>query len=527
MNSERASGWARSLRDRRERPFVWGVIALTVLGAWARVGGLSRGSLFRDDAWVALTRKVPWHVAWHMVGTAPGFVLFEKVWVSFTAPSTWWAQIPTLVASIVAIPVVAMVARYFGLGRWASLLACSFIVISRMDVQYATHLKPYAHDLVAGAVLLAAAKWADDGRSAWPFATLAVLCAATSFTVLPLVAGCGLVLAWRAARRRDLRRFVLPGAVTLAPLIVLYLAVRSGISPRLRQSWQSNFVSYHSLHGFAHSIRSIVSGVVWGFADTTPHWHVPGFSKLLIAGVVVSVLIAVCRRREMALVWGALGGGVFAAVAHLSPLGTGRTDAYLYPALALLVASGVEAAVTWVRSRRQEVATALTALIAVAVLFTVADRVTHRFSYPGGQFSLVAEAAAKTLNQGGGVLVEGTARWPWTYYEIAHPRLVFSHAYNTGFAPRSDDARVVVMPGTTIEGGYNASGAVAKLSNFSTVLYVRTDDWPGLGDPLAAAFTSACFASVAHRHVPGFLLETLAQRRPCHSPTAVNSTRRH
>src|SRR5665811_1046638 len=88
---------------RRERWLVGGVMVLTLFAAWLRMAGLSSGSFYRDDAWVALTHRVPWHVAIHMVGTAPGFVLFERFWTSLTAPSTWWAQLPSFAVSILAI----------------------------------------------------------------------------------------------------------------------------------------------------------------------------------------------------------------------------------------------------------------------------------------------------------------------------------------------------------------------------------------------------------------------------------------
>ncbi len=501
----------RQLTNPAERVFRRVLMVVTVLAAWSRAGGLTNGALYRDDAWVALTHRVALPTAWKMVGTAPGFVLFERLWTSLTAPSTLWAQLPIYVISVATVPLVALVARWLGLGRWASILASVFIAISAIDVQYATHLKPYASDVVAGLVILVSAEWFRRGHSPWPFAGASVLSVAISFTVAPIVLGAALVLAFEARQKR-VRELIAPALTMLVALGALYLAVRSGISPRLRQSWAPNFVQYSSLHSLAHSAWNITSGLVAGFSDTTPHWHVAGLSKLILAFIVIGVVIGALRdRARTSAPWSAslVVAAIFAA-AHLAPLGTGRTDAYLYPALALLVAYGCEGVWSWLHERSLGLARVGVVALALLSVFTLADRTVHRAHYPGGSFTPVQNAARSELARAhGSVLIEGTARWPWTYYEARTVHLKFSSRYNTGFAPLSDNARVVVMAGTVIEGGYNADAAVAKLGSATTTLYVRTDDWPSLGDPVANAFSNAYWHVTRERHVPGYLLEWL------------------
>jgi hypothetical protein len=511
-----ATGVRTKIALPRERWFVVGVVTITLVALWCRVGGLTHGSLYRDDAWVALTSRVPWHDAWRMVGTAPGFVLFERWWVGLTAPSTWWAQIPTLVMSVAAVPLMALAARWWGLGRGASLVAATLIAIGRVDVQYATHLKPYAHDVVAGIVVLTAAEWWRRRRSAWPFAILALICLATSFSVAPVVVGCGVVMAATGWRTDRIRSLVLPGALVIVPIGALYWRVHNGISPRLKQSWSPNFVSYHSVHDFVHSLFTIVDGLVWGFSDTTPHWYIPGASKLIIVVVVVTVIVGATRLPTAVLIVASVVAAGLFAVAHVAPLGTGRTDAYLYPALALLVGFGVETSCSWVGRVRREAAFAVVAIVVVVVGFVTVDQIAHRPSYPGGSIVPVAKAANSVIAGGGGVLIEGTARWPWTYYEVRNVRLRFSGLYNTGFAPLNDDPHVYIMPGTVIEGGYDPVAAVRAVDQFTTVLYVRTDDWPTLGDPLHAVFAANCYHVVRRAHPAGYLLEWL--ERSCPAP---------
>ena len=505
--------------DRRERPFVLALVALTVLSAYSRATGLSHGALFRDDAWVALTRRVPLHVAWHMVGTAPGFVLFERFWVGLSAPSTWWAQIPTFVVATLTIPLLALAARWFGLKAPAALLASTLLAISRIDLQYATHLKPYASDVLVALGVLVTSEMYRRGRSAWPFAITSLAATALSFTVAPLVIGVAAVVAFTSWRTQRTRTLLAPMAVLILPLIALYLAVRSGISPRLRQSWAPNFVQYSSLRAVGHSVWSITSGLVAGFSDTTPHWHIPGLSKLILAYLIIAALYGAWRARgALSAPWSAavVVALLFSAM-HIAPLGTGRTDAYLYAALALLVAYGTEGAAYWLAEKQLLLSrVAVGALIGFA-LFGLIDRTDYPARYPGGSFTAVANAARAELSQPtGSVLIEGTARWPWTYYDPAPVRLTFSPRYNTGFAPLSSDPRVVVMAGTVIEGGYSAKGAISKLANATTTVYVRSDDWPSLGDPVANALRAHCWHVTKRSHPAGYLLEWL--RHDCATP---------
>ncbi len=498
-------------RDISLGTFVVGVGFVTLYGLWLRLHGLSRGSLYRDDAWVALTHRVPWSEAWHMVGTAPGFVLAEKVWVTLTAPSTWWAQVPTLLVSLVGIVMIALVTLWWGYSRRAALVVALLISISPVAVTYATHLKPYAHDIFATTIILASAEWWRRGHSAWPWSFLTLACLATAFDTLPLVVGVGLAMVVLAFRHHSVHRLIAPGLGLVLPFGALYLAVRRGISPRLRESWAPNFIHWSSLHALAHSVWTVTSGLVSGFVDTTPHAHLPVYAKgLVVVVVILAVVGAVDYHRNLFALAG-VAGAVLGAAIHLVPLGTGRTDAYLYPALAILVVGGIST--TTAALRQHSVTLSRVAIAAVLAVVTVGalDLGAHRPTYPGGSIDSVARAATRELRAGGGVLVEGTARWPWTYYEVRDVRLVFSNQYNTGFAPLSDNPNVEIMPGTTIEGGYNPVRAVAAMRSHDRVLYVRTDDWPALGDPLQRAFSAACFHPVRALHTPGFYLEWLVR----------------
>jgi hypothetical protein len=511
--------WARRVvANPRDRWFAGALAALTALALWCRTAALSHGSFYRDDAWVALTSRVPWHDAWRMVGTAPGFVLLERFWVGLTDPSTWNAQLPTLICSLLAVVAAGLVARWWGLSRAGALLVAALIAVGRVDVQYATHLKPYATDVLAGALVLYTAEVWRRGRSAWPFALVSLVSLAVSFSVAPVVVACGAVMGVQALARHRTTSLLGPAVALVAPFVALYWRVHQGISPQLKVSWAANFFSFRSPHAFVHSVRFIFGGLIWGFIDTTPHWHVAGLSKAIIAAVLVTAVLGLVRWRTTVLPAASVVAAVVFAAVKAAPLGTGRTDAYLYPAIALLVASGVTVAVEWLARWRRAVARVAVAAVVVLVGFLALDEAVHRPTYPGGNIASVTTDVNTLVREGGGVIIEGTARWPWTYYEEQPVRLFFSNLYNTGFAPLSNNPQIVIMPGSVIEGGYDPAATVTAVKSYSTVLYVRTDDWPTLGDPMPIELTHFGYHEVQQAHPPGYLLSWWAK------PTSITPT---
>jgi hypothetical protein len=464
--------------------YEWALLAVVAaVGAVARLG-FSHGTLFRDDAWVALTTRVPLGTAARMVVTTPGFVLAERAWIGWFPHSVAMDQLPTYVASVAGIIAVGRLARWWGLSAPASLLAAGVIAVASSDVTYATRVKPYAFDLL-GAVLVLwlAEKVRREGSRAAPWLAVAsfAVCA-FSLTPVPLVLAVWVALGVDAAIRRRLgARLVLAGAATALSLGALWLAVRGGVSPRLRASWHGNYLVVTSPHGLVHSVRAMTNGFVAGIGVTTPAIGLHGLGTLDRAAIIVLAVCGLVAWRRQLLCVAAIVGAVIVSIPTLDPLGTGRTDAYLYPAIALLIAEG--AMVLWRVVRRAPDQAAI-AVLAASIAFAgvmAADRVLHRPSYPGGNFAPVAAIVHKDLGKGELVVIGGTARWPWTYYDVSRVRIRFSHLYNNGYTTLSDSPSVVVVPGTPIEGGY--ASAVERVtaqvaSHAPGVLYVESDDWP-------------------------------------------------
>jgi hypothetical protein len=498
------------LRDhaRRERWFLLATGFVTFLGALFRASTLSSGSLFRDDAWVALTTQHDVTTAWRMVGPAPLFTMVERGWIGLQPHCTLWAQTPTFLVSISAIALVALGLRYLGLSEVASVFGALCIAVSKTDINYATHLKPYAHDLVAATVILVAAQWWSRGRSAWPFALLALLCLATSLTVLPLVAGVALVMSYQAWRDERLASLRWPGLTLASVMVGLYFAVRRGLSPALKESWSANFVNFHSPSLFVHSSWNILQGLVAGFFDTTPHLHIPGFAKGVLVLFILLAILGLWRRREPALyAAAAVVGAVVACLSHVVPMGTGRTDAYLYPAIALLVGNGIDVVRHELSRHRRYWSFGFLVLLGLISLVGVNDRLAHRAHYPGGDIRPVAAEVRNFVHAGGSVIIEGTAQWPWVYYEAPHASLSFSTLYNTGFTTNASSPHIKVMHGTVIEGEYRPAAELTALGTPRTLMIVEAADWLNMPQEFRPVLLREGYHRTSRRVVHGFVIQ--------------------
>lgn len=495
---------------------------IAVVAAIARAGGFSAGTLYRDDAWVALTTRVPLGTAARMVVTTPGFVLGERTWIGWFPHSVALDQLPTFLASVLGVVAVGRLARWWGLSAAASLVAAGVVAVAYSDVVYATRVKPYAFDLLGACLILwLAERVRRRGPSGAPWLAVASACVcAFSLTPVPLVAGVWVALGVEAVFRRELSiRLVASGVGGAVGLGALWLAVRGGISPRLRDSWDGYYLVVRSAHGFAHSVRTIVDGLVRGVGDTTPNLGIKGLG--LVDRVVLLVLgvlgLGAWRRQLLGIA--AILAALVLTIPRLVPLGTGRTDAYLYPAIAMLVAEG--ATLAWhgiARFARPLLGVALAGSLVVAGLLC-ADRVLHRPTYPGGNFRVVAARLNDDLAHGELVVVGGTTRWPWAYYEEHHVHISYSDLYNNGYTVQSDQSRVLLVPGTAIEGGYQASvdRIVARVRDYcGGVAYVESDDWPSMPMTLLDDMSTDGNLKVLSASVlDGYRYWTLATTAPC------------
>ena len=130
------------------------VVGICVLGLALRLPGLTSGDLWADDAWLAMAARVPLREVSHLTLTTPLLSYFLAGWIRLDPSSSWWAQLPGLLASIAAIYVVWLLAVEIGVGLFARLAVTLMAACSPGAVEYSLRIKEYPSELLIGALLL-------------------------------------------------------------------------------------------------------------------------------------------------------------------------------------------------------------------------------------------------------------------------------------------------------------------------------------------------------------------------------------
>lgn len=450
---------APSREQRWTRLTLLALLIVTIIGAIIRARGFASTGLFDDDAWVALSSKVGLGTARHMWVTAAGYGFAERLWIILGSKATWSFQLPQFVCGVAAIPAVFFLALYFKLGRVAALLMAVVVCTSPVCVVYSTRIKEYPADFLLSCLLLALAEAARRRPDVGPLVWLALASAVgflISSSVGVVVAGVWVALALLNLRDgAALRRVLAIGAVTALVCGSLVVLFYSNFSPTLHQYWTDYFIKYSSLNTFArtivHSAKNLLVPNLFGLPSSLA-------SALALCVVLLCAalsVVALLRNRAMlgpALVVLAAFG---ASVAHVIPLGTGRTDEYLYPPLLLLVAVGashvlalVDAAIG--RTSVADLRVPLTAALGVVLVLVAAVLLGHgydyQFKYPGSDVTKLAAKLHREERPGDQIFVSHAIRYQWAYYEDTPLRVELVDYQDTGFTVLSTNPNVFITP---------------------------------------------------------------------------------
>ncbi len=458
--------------------------AITVFGACLRANGFSELGLYRDDAWVALSARVGLGEAWHMGLTAPGFVLFERTFTIIGPSSTTWMQIPIFVAGVVAMPAMYALSRYFGLGRVAGLVAAGVVSLSPICVIYSTRIKEYEADFLLTCVLLALGEAARRGPGRRSMGTLAigsVAAFACSASVAPVLVGVWLALlltVLRSPGRQWTRSAMGAGAAATFGCGVVALAFYAHPSPAIQRFWGSSF-----LHGGSPgSIASSLLSSSWDLVS-----RVVGLSSIdqtLRVGVVLTcVLLAILgvrRNASMVAPAATVATAYVASGLHVEPLGTGRTDLYLYPALLLLLTAGGTKVVRIVTGGPAtshpisgRVAQVGLASCAVLIVIVAIGQVHEDHPvYPGVAVTTLAAEISRHEQPGDRIFVSELMRYPWALYEQRTLALRFGSDWATGFTVTSTEPSVFIAPSEYYEGGSKPSEWAHQMAGARRIWYV-------------------------------------------------------
>lgn len=423
------------------------VVALTVAAFLVRRSGLGPSSLWLDDAWVALVHRVSsFPDVWRMGLTSPGFTVALKMWLDGVGLSSGAAQAIPLVAGSLTPGAVYAVGRRIGLRRVTALTAGLLLAVAPAHATYSVRVKQYAVDglLVVGLLWLGiraserttpAPRWRTLGLGA-------ALATVVSTTVIPAAATItvGALIPHLGDRLRGADRDV-ASTLRTPPVgwVAGYLAfavlwggwmVGGRLSERLHEYWEGFYVEGWSdlprvatafvegLTGQDHGLLVLVLTVLWlGGGASAARW----------------------APRDAALLWGPVVAALLLAGLGMVPLGTGRTELYLYPPVALALAWTVDRAGRSLPRRSHRDAAAVGVLAAlVAVVMPVVE-----VTYPQQDLRPLVEHVEARLGPTDQVLVSPGGAYalalygPWTTG-------VRRNQTALGFAPRFTE-RVTVI----------------------------------------------------------------------------------
>jgi hypothetical protein len=379
------------------------------------------------------------------------------------------------VASIVA---TYLLVRRVGCGRTAALVAGGILTLSPVHVLYATRLKQYSFDALLAVAVIAAALWLwsrPASRARWALllgvCTAAALFSASTVPVGIVAMGAS---AWRGLRSeagRSVRHLALAVPAAYALVMAAYATVVLGsVPPQLHALWEPGFVDASG----PGRLLSTAWDVVSAFAAGLLYRRGP-VGPLLLA---VAAVGAVAYRRDLAvLAVGPLAVAFALAVARRAPFGGGRTDAYLYPGVALAVALAVQKAIDagWLARVGERLVHGAVAVGVVAFALTAGRAHVRHNPYPGTDMAGLQVAVARQQEPGDGIVVTPFSRYPWALYGDARPIVDLSSRFTTGFTVRDRSPDTLIVEAEYVEEGYDPAVVVPFAERHRRVWYVATD----------------------------------------------------
>ena len=313
-----------------------------------RAPAINPDSLWYDDAWVALAAKANnTQELWELGRSSPiGFTVINYLMPRIIPDVEIAGQIVPLAASLLLIPVVALLILYMTQSRTAALAAAGVCAVSPILLLYSTRVKQYTIDALATSLLLLLffrMTQKDFSIRNYLYLFLASLLFLPfshtyffiGFLFVNFSALCVFIHNYK--NKIVILYLVLLSAIYNSLLFAYYCFVLSKQSkPHLKNFWADAFLPWQSgmedvLHYFIYKLPKIMAAFPTFQGIPVYFWGI--FYVFFIFGgmlfllqnkkfwlmAVVSALVMI-----MALVLSAL---------KIYPLGGGRVDAYLHPLL--------------------------------------------------------------------------------------------------------------------------------------------------------------------------------------------------
>jgi len=502
-------------------PQVWAgltlltLITVTVIGGVIRYNGFTRYGLYRDDAWAVLSSRVGIGTAWHMWVTAPGFYFVERTLLVLGPSGTWWAQLLPFVAGVACIPAIYALARYFRFSRGGGLILAVLVAASPVCATYSTRVKEYSVDFLIACLLIAVAERAR--RRPNPPLLALVLTSVVAFLVSaslgPAIVALWLALgvSWFRAGALD-RRVVLAATAAAAGCAVVGAVFYRHLSPTETVFWNlaGGFIVHTSLGEFFLTLNSSAWNLLlglFGFAQFDAAGRL-----LVVVGWVALSAVGVYRNPPMygpALI---VVGGFAASALQVAPLGTGRADEYLYPAILLVMTAGAARVVAPIgrrlRAAPRALALASTSVVAVAAVCLAGALLLHEDAnapvYPAEDVTGLATALDHHMLPGDVIWVSEQMRYPWALYEDRTPRIELGPGWATNFTVVSTQPGVFIVPSARFEVGYQPTVWAPSMRRYHRLWYVNVNaNLGGFDIPSYAALLGDGWHPVSSIRAPG------------------------
>jgi hypothetical protein len=291
---------------------------------------------------------------------------------------------------------------------------------------YSTRVKAFPLDgalavLLIGAAFALIARPTDVRR--WIGVTgLAIVGSIISAAALGIAAaglGAG---ALAALRRGKLHRALVVCVVLFGVFTVLWwwLVLREAVNDELRHFWAPFYISLG--RGLGKTIRDLrdgVGGLAVGFVRVSAWVSVPVFAY----GAIVFLRASWERALVLLLPFSA---AIALAALRAAPFGGGRTDIYLYPALALLAGVGIHD----LARRTRRLAAPATIAILVGLIILGSGRVEP---YPIEDIRPLVARLESQKSSGDGVLVYHYASFAYALYSAVPVEIFPSQIATMGF----------------------------------------------------------------------------------------------
>jgi hypothetical protein len=416
-----------------------------------------------------------------MAGTAPGFVALLHLWLAVSL-SPVWSALPAFVFGIAGLVSTAVIFRRLQMDPWITTIAVVVVATSPVAVATSGHVKQYTLDYLIAIWIMFFATRATSGSTTalTQLAMTSVLGLGLSGSAIVPISGAWIVVIAHALRRRKEWAHVLRAtAVVSGSCLVLVLAFYSALPVALNRYWSNALLGPTPLSTWPSRLNGVVRGLLTGLIATTtsiPH-DVLLISVLAVCLIALGVLSrAPSPLRSIAVA--TLTTAVVLSVSSRVPLGTGRTDMAIYPALLVLVLSGVaeiwSAATTRPHLSRRGSQVIGSVLVAVVVVTSVAT--PHPYlATPITQATATALSCAP--NGQPTLVVDAYTRYPYALTTPQSVSIAFSREYGAGFTVAVPRSQAFILPAQPYERPYTPvkwADEIASESTHDVLAYLQT-----------------------------------------------------